>query len=176
MRGTKTSQTEHFAKIAEALYKSMKSSSKKAAKESSQVGKSEDEHLMINHPVHIMTKGNKMSQSAFIPFCDFGGNMSAMGVTIDQFGVPVCNSFQARVRNDQLCYEVDLNNFSDKNNLKNEINFGFNFLMDYNEDRQVIFEQNTSKAKLMGLAKSVASSDQNQHAFVYLDTIGKNNI
>ena len=121
MRGTKTSQTEHFAKIAEALYKSMKSSSKKAAKESSQVGKSEDEHLMINHPVHIMTKGNKMSQSAFIPFCDFGGNMSAMGVTIDQFDVPVCNSFQATVRNDQLCYEVDLNTFSDKNNLKNEI-------------------------------------------------------
>ena len=98
--------------------------------------------------------------------------MSAMGVTIDQFDVPVCNSFQGRVRNDQLCYEVDLNKFSDKNNLKNEINFGFNFLMDYNEDRQVIFEQNTSKAKLMGLAKSVASSDQNQHAFVYLDTIG----
>ena len=100
--------------------------------------------------------------------------MSAMGAKIDKFNDPVCNSFQAKVLNDQLCYEVDLNKFSDKNNIKNEINLGFNFLMDYNEDRQVIFHQNTSKAKLMGLAKSVASSDQNQHAFVYLDTIGKN--
>ena len=113
-----------------------------------------------------------MFPSAFIPFCDFGGNMSAMGVMIDQFDVPVCNSFQAKILNDQLCYKVDLNKFSYKNNLKNELNLGFNFLMDYNEDRQVIFEQNTSKAKL-GLAKSVASSDQNKHAFVYLDTIGK---
>ena len=99
--------------------------------------------------------------------------MSAVGQKIDGFGQPMCNSFQAKILNDQLCYEVDLHKFSDKNNLKSEINFGFNFLMDYNEDRQVIFEQNTSKAKLMGLAKSVASSDQNQHAFVYLNTIGK---
>ena len=29
--------------------------------------------------------------------------MSAMGVMIDQFDVPVCNSFQAKILNDQLC-------------------------------------------------------------------------
>ena len=32
--------------------------------------------------------------------------MSAMGVKIDKFDVPVCNSFQAKILNDQLCYEV----------------------------------------------------------------------
>ena len=32
-----------------------------------------------------------------------------MGVKIDQFDVPVCNSFEATVLNDQLCYEVDPN-------------------------------------------------------------------
>ena len=73
--------------------------------------------------------------------------------------------------NDQLCYEVDLDKYSDKNNVKNELELGFNFLMDYNEDRQVTFDQNISKIKV-GLAESVASSDHNQHAFVYLDTIG----
>ena len=51
---------------------------------------------IINHPVHIKTKDYKISPSAFIPFCDFGGSMSAMGVKIDQFDVPVCNSFQAK--------------------------------------------------------------------------------
>ena len=98
--------------------------------------------------------------------------MSAMGVKIDQFDHPVCNSFQAKIMNNQLCYEVDLEKYSVKNNVENELELGFNFLMDYNEDRQVTFDQNISNKKV-GLAKSVASSDHNQHAFVYLDTIGK---
>ena len=38
--------------------------------------------------------------------------MSAMGIMLDLFDVPVCNSFQARILNDQLCYEVDLNPFA----------------------------------------------------------------
>ena len=96
--------------------------------------------------------------------------MSAMGIMIDQFDYPVCNSFQSKIQNDQLCYEVDLQTFSQ--NIKNELELGFTFLMDYNEDRQVTFDQNISTTKL-GLTKSVASSDQNQHAFVYLDTIGE---
>ena len=70
---------------------------------------------LLYHPVHIVTKNNQMSPSAFIPFCDFGGNMLQMGVKIDQFDVPVCNSFQARILNDQLCYEVDLNSFIGNN-------------------------------------------------------------
>ena len=100
--------------------------------------------------------------------------MSAMGIKIEEFDVPVCNSFQAKILNDQLCYEVDLNTYSDKSNIVNELELGFHFLMDYNEDRQEILHQNRSKPKV-GLAKSVSASDQNQHAFVFLDTIGKNN-
>ena len=76
------------------------------------------------HPVHIMTKENSLSPSAFIPFCDFGGNMSSMGVKIDQFDVPVCNSFEAKILNDQLCYEVDLEKFSDKLNIDKQLKLG----------------------------------------------------
>ena len=100
--------------------------------------------------------------------------MSAMGVKIDQFDVPVCNSFQAKILNDQLCYEVDLNRFSNQENIDNELKLGFNFLMDYNEDRQVTFDQNTLRKK-HSLARSVAETDQDQHAFVYLNTIGRHN-
>ena len=96
---------------------------------------------IINHPVHILTPDNEISPSTLIPFCEFGGNMSAMGVTIPQFDVPVCNSFQAKILNDQLCYEVDLKKFSNKNNILNELKLGFNFLLDYNEDRQVTLHQ-----------------------------------
>ena len=100
--------------------------------------------------------------------------MSVMGVKIDLFDVPICSSFQAKIMNDQLCYEVDLNKFSQKSNTKNELKLGFSFLMDYNEDRQVTFDHNISKKEL-GLV-NVASSDDDQHAFVYLDTVGRNNV
>ena len=99
--------------------------------------------------------------------------MSEMGVKIDQFDVPVCNSFEAKLLNDQLCYEVDLNKFSDKKNIEKELEIGFNFLMDYNKDRQVILGQSVSKMEL-GLGKNVAASDHNKHAYVYLNTIGRN--
>ena len=98
--------------------------------------------------------------------------MSAMGIMIDKFSHPVCNSFQARIYNDQLCYEVDLNAYFDKNNIVNQLKLGFHFLMDYNEDRQVTLDQDIRKTKV-GLAKSVSSSDQIEDAFIYLDTIGK---
>ena len=132
-----------------------------------------DLNRVINHPVHVVSEDNQTSTSAFIPFCDFGGNMSAVGVKIDQFDVHVCNSFQATNLNDQLCYEVDLNAYSDEDNIENELKLGFSFLMDYNEDRHVSFEQ---KAKKMlhdhGLTRSVEGSDQSQHASIYLNTIG----
>ena len=47
--------------------------------------------------------------------------------------------------------------------------------MDYNEDRQVTLDHNIVEKEL-GLANNVAASDEDQHAFVFLDTIGRNNI
>ena len=122
--------------------------------------------------MHIINKEKQISPSSFIPFCQFGGNQSAVGVKIDQFDVPVCNSFEAKILNDQLCYEVDLERFSDENNIHNELKLGFNFLMDYNEDRQVIFQRNFSMKGDINWASSLVDSDQNQHAIIYIDTIG----
>ena len=125
-----------------------------------------------NHPVHLKKESGDLSPSAFIPFCDFGGNMSAMGTKIDEFDVPVCNSFQAKVLNDQLCYEVDLNKLSNKNNLDRELKSGFSFIMDYNEDRQVTFNH-FSRKKDNTLTSNVVESDQDQQAVIYLNTVGK---
>ena len=127
----------------------------------------------VSHPVHFVTKNRKVAPSALIPFCEFGGDMSSMGVKISEFNVPVCNKFQAKILNDQLCYEVDLNRFSNKDNIKNELMLGFVFFMDYNEDRQVT-DQQTKKNEDFSLANTFVESDQDQHAFIYLDTIGKN--
>ena len=125
------------------------------------------------HPIHIVSKDNRISPSAFIPFCEFGGNMSSVGVKINQFEWPVCNCFRAKILNDQLCYEVDLSRFSDKDSIERELKLGFNFIMDYNEDRQITFDSVTQQQKDQGLASSIIQSDEDRHAFIRLNTIGK---
>ena len=93
---------------------------------------SEELQKVTNHPAHIVDNG-QLSPTALIPFCEFGGNMSVMGVNIDQLDVPVCNSFRPKIFRDQLCYEVDPNEYKDKINLKGELSFSL--FIDYNEDR-----------------------------------------
>ena len=131
--------------------------------------------VLMNHPVHFNMDG-QMSPSAFIPFCDFGGNMEKMGVKINQFDVPVCNSFQARILNDQLCYEVDLEKFRNNTNIEHELKLGFVFVMDYNEDRQFTFlkafEKDVDTRLSVKLFKE--DDDDNEQASIYLNTIGKN--
>ena len=100
--------------------------------------------------------------------------MSAMGLKIAQFDVPVCNSFQAKILNDQLCYEVDLNTFSNKSNIKNELDLGFSIIMDYNEDRQVRIEDVHTKRKeaKTSFVRRIDESDSADGAYIYLNTIG----
>ena len=43
--------------------------------------------VVTNHPVHLVDGSGNVSISSFIPFCEFGGNMSTVGVKIDQFEV-----------------------------------------------------------------------------------------
>ena len=99
--------------------------------------------------------------------------MSVVGFKLDQFDDPVCSSFQAKVLNDQLCYQVDLNMFS--NDIEKDLEIGFNFLMDYNEDRQVTFDLDyKEKSELeLSLGNNVIASNKSKHAFIYLDTIAK---
>ena len=59
-----------------------------------------------------------------------------------QAEVPVCNSFKAKILNDQLCYEADLNEYkSARTNVDKNLKLGLVFFMDYNEDRQVVVEE-----------------------------------
>ena len=109
---------------------------------------------VINHPVHIIEYEEDLlpsSPSALIPFCAFGGNISIMGKRIKKFDVPVCNSFRAKILNDQLCYEVDPNNFKDLVS-SDEFKQGITFYVDTNDDRQT------------------KSKDTN--FMIYLDTLG----
>ena len=95
---------------------------------------------------------------------------------MEEFSVPVCNSFEATILNDQLCYEVDLNRFSNKDNIDRELELGFNFIMDYNEDRQVTFNKYMTTNKEVDQKQDIPlfeESENTDHASIYLNTIGQ---
>ena len=99
--------------------------------------------------------------------------MSVVGIKLEQFEDPVCNSFQARILNDQLCYEVDLKRFSDQSHNAKELELGFYFLMDYNEDRQVTNQSTPSgEDKRSGMGANLLESDKNRHAFTEAAKVG----
>ena len=126
-----------------------------------------------NHPVQMYDKDGKLSPSAFIPFCDFGGgNMSLLGDMMEPFELPVCKSFKPKVRNDQLCYEVDLDEFKDRNNIENDLRYGLVFFMDYNEDRQVTIDDISDVVPRPKFVDKVDASKDDEKAFIYLNAIG----
>ena len=95
------------------------------------------ESKITNHPVHLQNKNvddkGNLSPTSLIPFCGFGGNMTVMGVKIDQFAVPVSNSFRPKILKDQLCYTVDPNEYKHKIDLKGELSLSL--FIHYNSDR-----------------------------------------
>ena len=41
------------------------------------------------------------------------------------------------MHNDQICYEVDLDEYKDNKKIKNQLKYGLVLILDYNEDRQM---------------------------------------
>ena len=132
-------------------------------------------HQITNHPVHLIGEDGKLSSpSALIPFCWFGVNMSGVGVKVDQFDVPVCNSFKAKILNDQLCYEVDLKEYRDSNTkFDRNLKLGLVFFMDYNEDRQVVVEEDYEDNWVDSWVQVVDHDDDDKKGFIYINTIGE---
>ena len=116
--------------------------------------------MITNHPVHIYTEDGEKSQSAFIPFCGYGGNFSALGsVKYKDLNSPFCNSFRPSFVKDQLCYEVDVKEYLDKDTISKDLSSGLMFFMDYNEDRHMMFEDEneapSSTIIIDGLGKNI---------------------
>ena len=72
---------------------------------------------------------------------------------------------------DQLCYEIDLEKYKSKDNLKKDLKSGLVFFMDYNEDRQVTLEEKEEFDDELFVDKVDASLDDAK-ASIYLNTIG----
>ena len=112
--------------------------------------------MEVEQVAHISTDENSLIRTAMIPFCEFGGNMSVMGVKIDQLEVPVCKSFRPKIVMDQLCYSVDPNEF--RKYLNDNGEKGISLYINFNEDRQF---------------SSMEEVSQNDPQYLILETIGK---
>ena len=126
---------------------------------------------LSNHPVHILDDEGNLSPTALIPFCEFGGNISAMGIKIDQFEVPVCNSFKPKYVFNQLCYEVDPNEYVSKVLNEKGKELGLTLIIDYNEDRQLIFNAKENQQLILDSKSSLNTFTNVELAnedFVYL--------
>ena len=92
-----------------------------------------------------------------------------MGKEINGFDNPVCDSFEAKIRNDQLCYEVDLEKFKDQKRIKEQLKSGLVLILDYNLERQ----SDTYNPQKVIKLESEENDEKDVH--IYLDTISKLN-
>ena len=131
-----------------------------------------------NHPVHIIDEDGNLSPSAFIPFCALGADTSIVGTKIKEFTTPVCNSFEVKLRNDQLCYEISVEHFTNKMHQEHEQAFklGLLLVLDYNEDLQIMIATEAPESNSNFNFSNVRIDDSQEHtieeAHVYLDLLG----
>ena len=98
--------------------------------------------------------------------------MKVMGTKVEGFNISVCNSFEEKILNDQLCYEVDLEKFKDRKNINNQLKKGLILILDYNEDRQIPLDSKEIKIEKIS-EEDVFLSEEEDSVQIYLDTISK---
>ena len=98
--------------------------------------------------------------------------MSSLGIKIKKFNVPVCNSFVPQIFHDQICYQIDLEDYRDNLNIETQLRKGLVFIMDYNEDRQV-FDYHEETLLLSGLFDRIDETIVDSDSVMFLSTLGK---
>ena len=97
--------------------------------------------------------------------------MINLGQKIDAFVVPVCNIFQAKIWNDQLCYGIDLNLLKDENDIEYQLKEGITLILDFNEERQ--FENDVTQEGNEIKVRNYIFKEEDNRVQVHLDSIGK---
>ncbi len=113
-------------------------------------------HNVNNHPVHLVDRNGNPNPSAFIPLCDLGGNISIVGTSLKGLNIPVCNSFKEKFHNNQLCYEVNVNQIKNGVDSNKIIKLGLTFIVDTNKNRQIekYKKDNVLRGKTQNIGKT----------------------
>ena len=99
--------------------------------------------------------------------------METLGTRINEFDIPICNSFQAKIKDDQLCYELDLQKLKNNTVIEDQLKSGLFLVLDYNEDRQLIMKNQISKTSEK---EKMFTSEKENKAQIHLDTISMINL
>ena len=75
------------------------------------------------HPPHLTVS---RGLPALIPFCAYQGNLKVLGEYIDGLDFPVCNSFEPKILDGELCYALK---FSSESNLESKSGRGKGLLL-----------------------------------------------
>ena len=133
-----------------------------------------ESQTLINHPVHILNpETGSLSPSAFIPFCDFAGEMTELGRKIPEFVLPVCTSFTRTYIEGQLCYELEVNKFFNEPRTEQKLRRGLTLILNYNEDRNLVRIRGMEKKIKQNLVDNIVSFEESQEALIYIKTISK---
>ena len=136
-----------------------------------------DVQRLSNHPVHVVDSKGEFSPSAFIPFCEFGGNVTVMGLKSASFDVPVCAKFQPIIFYDQVCYEADVARLAaEMPDSKMKRLAGLTLWLDYNQERQTGGgETHTEQpaGKTEGLSSNYFNAEDESEALIYIGTLGR---
>ena len=98
-----------------------------------------------------------------------------MGVFIDHFSFPICRSFRATVLNDQLCYELNPNEYIGQENLQESLRVGITLVIDNNEDREVteVSYEKASKVFDNNILDVLFQKEESRTSTIHIHTIGK---
>ena len=125
----------------------------------------------ITHPAHI----NNSSLSSFIPFCQFGDDLSVLGRTVPQFRQPVCSAFQETVLEGQVCYQLDVNTYRARLDWRASRQFGLGLLVDTNQEldsRAMYFRDIESNTKREASLRSYVRFEDSSKVKIHLHTLG----
>ena len=113
-----------------------------------------------------------MNPSAFIPFCGLGGKSEILGSRFQNFSLPFCSSFQPIILNDEVCYEINIEERI-KQIEEEDLKSGLLLLLDFNEDRQFhsLVEHDEHIAD-NDIFKQLASKADGAQLKIYIETIG----
>ena len=100
--------------------------------------------------------------------------MSIMGSMVDGLRLPVCDKFERKIIEDRICYQIDVNEFSENVDKKKFINDGLLLVLDYNEEKMLSRKKMATRETATGLSdiRSSKNSDE-EESLVYVETLGE---
>jgi hypothetical protein len=125
------------------------------------------------HPPHLLDSQGRQTgvPAALIPFCAYSSQMAITGEYIDGLDFPVCNKFQPKVLDGQLCYSLSVSSIippQEKKTQPGKKN-GIFFAIDIEEDSSSV---SNNEFREKGILNTKDLIDNNKVS-VNLDTLSR---